>query len=276
MPVLETGRRWRTFAHAFGGIAQQLHQSITVAVVASADARRSRRLHRVGARCVHDDPVRVRADRTAHRCASAAAARRPRSDQWWADRRLCRTRGAAARRERQRTRRVLAIRRVPHDVPAHHRGRAAHRRRRMELGATARVVVTNRTGAGPVRRRLPRPGGRCRAAPRPLRHLVDRRLPPGRVGPDARGSTRRTMSRGTGTRVRLGRRTRLGHARRWRTSVRSCRHPRAQSRGAGGVRRVLVRPAGPGRRRHPDALRRRWSVTWPRGSRASPRLPATR
>ena len=32
--------------------------------------------------------------------------------------------------------------------------------------------------------------GRCRSAPRPLRHLVDRRLPPGRVGPDARGSTR--------------------------------------------------------------------------------------
>ena len=41
----------------------------------------------------------------------------------------------------------------------------------MELGATARVVVANRTGAGPVRRRLPRPGGRCRSAARALRHL---------------------------------------------------------------------------------------------------------
>ena len=143
--------------------------------------------------------------------ASPAPARRARSRRRRPDRRCRRPRGAAARRERERARRLLAVRPVPDDVPAHRGRRATHRRRRVERRAAPRVVVTHRTRARPLRRRLPRT--RCA-----------RRCGSSRATASARSST--------STRTRGARRSRRGPAK----PVPRGRNPRSDG---------TARPAGP-------------------------------
>ena len=87
---------------------------------------RCRRVCRVRARCVHHDLVPVAVGSTvaaAEGCSSAPAPRRARPSAAGGSS-TPRARGAAARGERRRVGRLLAVRPVPDDVPVHRGGRA--------------------------------------------------------------------------------------------------------------------------------------------------------